>query len=85
MIFPSLFAVKKPESELIPSADLLIETVPVRPPGGQYVSPEPTWVKVTHLPTNTIVMVSNARSQHKNRLACQMMLEAYLTDKRFFP
>lgn len=70
---------------LIPPEDLTIETFPVRLPGGQYVSPEPMWIKVTHIPTNTVVMVCNDRSQHKNRLACQVMLESYLTDSRFFP
>lgn len=66
---------------LIPPEDLKTEIVNSRPPGGQHVYPNrDNWIKVTHIPTDTVVMVRDQRSQHKNRDAAIRMLEFYLTD-----
>ena len=66
---------------IIDPLDLKVEVVNSRPPGGQYVYPNrDSWVKVTHLPTDTVVMVRDLRSQHANRDAALRMLEFFLTD-----
>lgn len=70
--------------DLIPPQDLLVELVPTRPRGGQHVGTERAWVKVTHLPTETIVMVCE-RTQHRAKSAAIRMIESYLTDPRSRP
>lgn len=70
--------------DLIPPEDLLVERVPLRPRGGQHVGVERAWVKVTHLPTETIVMVTG-RTDHRSKSAAIRMIEAYLTDPKARP
>lgn len=66
------------ESTLIPATDLKIETDPYSPPGGQHVGVS-TGVRVTHIPTCTIVTCGLARSQYRNVRIAIAMLEAGLT------
>jgi peptide chain release factor 2 len=46
--------------------------------GGQHVNKTSSAVRLTHLPTNTVVQCQNDRSQHKNRSAARKMLGARL-------
>lgn len=54
--------------------------------GGQKVNKTDSAIRLTHLPTNTVVQCQNERSQHQNRALAQKMMIAKLyqieTDKR---
>ncbi len=69
---------------IIPPEELKLEIYPLpRNVGGQHVGSGPTGVKITHLPTGTIAIVENGRSQHINRLLAIHMLECALTHPDF--
>ncbi len=46
--------------------------------GGQHVNKTSSAIRLTHLPTNTVVQCQNERSQHKNRALAYKMLRAKL-------
>jgi len=46
--------------------------------GGQKVNKTSSAIRLTHIPTNTVVQCQNERSQHKNRAIAQKMLTAKL-------
>jgi len=46
--------------------------------GGQHVNKTSSAIRLTHLPTNTVVQCQNERSQHKNRATANKMLRAKL-------
>lgn len=46
--------------------------------GGQHVNKTSSAIRLTHLPTNTVVQCQNDRSQHKNRSSARKMLIAKL-------
>lgn len=46
--------------------------------GGQHVNKTSSAIRLTHLPTNTVVQCQNERSQHKNRALAHKMLKAKL-------
>jgi peptide chain release factor 2 len=54
--------------------------------GGQHVNKTDSAIRLTHLPTNTVVQCQNERSQHKNRATARKMMIAKLhqaeVDKR---
>jgi peptide chain release factor 1 len=61
-------------------ADLKIDTMRAQGAGGQHVNKTESAIRITHLPTNTVVFVQEERSQHKNRARAMALLRAKLFD-----
>ncbi|MGI3899341.1 MAG: peptide chain release factor 1 [Janthinobacterium lividum] len=73
-----------PEAEevdvAINEADLKIDTMRAQGAGGQHVNKTESAIRITHLPTNTVIFVQEERSQHKNRARAMSLLRSRLYD-----
>ena len=79
--FASVFVSPEVDDDIeieLNDAEIRVDTYRASGAGGQHINKTDSAVRMTHIPTNTVVQCQAERSQHKNRAKCIKMLKAKL-------
>jgi peptide chain release factor 2 len=79
--FASVFVSPEIDDDIdidINPADIRVDVYRASGAGGQHINKTESAVRMTHIPTNTVVQCQSDRSQHKNRATAMKQLKAKL-------